>query len=104
MPQVEIPKEWRNRVCEILQTEAIRLGKSSTTWRYEVYGPIREFLSMPHATGCPVVMETPPGDTYEFYFSFLGETFYGKILLRMDHKRLVIFSAHRPLKLKLSCE
>lgn len=49
-------------------------------------------------------MAAPPGETYEFFFSFLGERFYGKILLRPDRKRVVIFSAHRPLKIKLSCE
>ena len=127
MAQIEIPKPWRDRVCGILETEAtdrlidwtrdaelrfdadataakMRSGDDDPVWRYEVYRPFRDFLSSPHPTGCPVAMKTPPGETYEFYFPFLGEPFYGKILLRADHKRLVIFSAHRPLQAKLSCE
>lgn len=54
--------------------------------------------------GCCCHMDTPPGETYEFYFHFKGQQLYGKILLRADRKRIVIFSAHRPLKPKLSCE
>jgi len=46
----------------------------------------------------------PVGETYEFYFPFHRTQFYGKILLRPDLERVVIFSAHRPLKPKLSCE
>ena len=127
MAQIEIPEVWRNQVCAILATEAtdsliewkydaeiryeadataakMLAGDNDPAWRYEVYRPFRDFLSSPHPTGCPVTMQTPSGETYEFFFRFLGEKFYGKILLRTDRKRVVIFSAHRPLKPKLSCE
>lgn len=127
MAQQAIPDPWRKAVCAVLETEAtdsliewktdaerryeadaaaakIRAGDSDPAWRYEVYRPFRDYLSLPQPTGCPVTMETPPGETYEFYFHFLKERFYGKILLRPDRKRVVIFSAHRPLKPKLSCE
>jgi hypothetical protein len=127
MAQIEIPKAWREKVCAILETEAtdrliewttdaerryeadataakIRAGNIEPVWRYEVYGLFREFLLSPHPTGCCISMETPPGETYEFNFDFLGERFYGKILLRPDRKQVVIFSAHRAMRSKLSCE
>jgi len=127
MAQIEIPQQWRTTVCAILKTEAtdrlvewtfdaeqryeadatatkLRAGDTDPVWRNEVYRPFTDFLSSPHPTGCLVTMQSPPGETYEFYFPFLGKQFYGKILLRTDCKRIVIFSAHRPLKAKLSCE
>jgi hypothetical protein len=96
MAQIEIPKPWRDQVCAILETEAtdrliewtddaeqdyeldatatkMRNGDFDPVWRNEVYRPIREFLSAPNPTGCPINMATPPGETYEFYFEFLGE-------------------------------
>lgn len=76
----------------------------ATPGGYEVYRPFRDFLSSPAPAGCLVTMERPAGETYEFYFDFLGERYYGKILLCTDRKRLCIFSAHRPRKPKLSCE
>ena len=45
-----------------------------------------------------------PAKRTEFYFPFKGQRLYGKILLRTDKQRIVIFSAHRPLKPKLNCE
>ena len=127
MAQIEIPETWRKQVCAILETEAtdrliewttdaerryeadataakMRAGDTDPAWRYEVYRPFRDFLSSPNPTGCPITMDSPPGETYEFYFVFIGEKFYGKMLLRPDRKRVVIFSAHRPLQPKLRCE
>lgn len=126
MAQQPIPEKWRKEVCAVLETEdgrliewkidaeiryeadataaKMRAGDTDAAWRYEVYQPFRKFLSSPNPTGCLVNMETPPGETYEFLFDFLGEKFYGKILLRPDRKKIVIFSAHRPLKKLLSCE
>jgi hypothetical protein len=45
-----------------------------------------------------------PGETWEFFFTFEGKPAYGKILITKDRKRIVIFSAHKPLKATLSCE
>jgi len=126
MAQQEIPAQWRKDVCAVLETEdgrriewkidaeqryeadataaKMRAGDPDAVWRHEVYQPFRKFLSAGVPTGCPVNMAVPPGETYEFYFDFLGEKFYGKILLRPDRKKIVIFSAHRPLKKWLSCE
>lgn len=127
MAQIEIPKPRRDRICAILETEAtdtllewttdaerryeadataakVCTGDTDPVWRNDVYQPFRDFLCSPHPSGCLVTMDTPPGETYEFYFEFLAERFYGKILLRTDRKRVVIFSAHRPLKPNLSCK
>jgi hypothetical protein len=117
MATVEIPAPWRRDVCAILVTE--RSGTliewtddarnryeadSSFAWEYEVYAALKTFLSSSRPTGCLVAMAKPAGETYEFYFEFKGIQFYGKILLRTDRKRVVLFSAHLPLKPKLSCE
>jgi hypothetical protein len=117
MAQIEIPELWRNDVCAILASEqtgtAIRWtldaerrfqAGSDFAWFYEVYQPIRDYLASAHATGCPIAMHDPPGETYEFLFPFARRTFYGKILLRTDRKRVVVFSAHIADKTQLSCE
>jgi hypothetical protein len=117
MAQVEIPATWRTDVCAILATEKSGTliewtvdarnryeADANSAWEYEVYEEFRAFLSSPQPLGCLVFMERPSGETYEFWFRFKGARFYGKILLRTDRKRIVLFSAHRPLKPKLSCE
>lgn len=116
MAQIAIPEQWRTTVCAILKAEDNNLIRWDPTgrkryeatpgchWAYEAHEAFRGFLSQPHPTGCHVTMNEPPGETYEFYFQFKGQQFYGKILLRTDRKRIVIFSAHQPLKARLSCE
>ena len=117
MAQIEIPETWRTAVCAILGTEAtgrlIEWTKDAQTrfkadsdagWNYELYDALKTFLTVGPATGCLVTMEVPPGETYEFYFQFHAKTFYGKILLRSDRKRVLIFSAHLPRKPRLSCK
>lgn len=49
-------------------------------------------------------MKKPAGTTCEFMFHLIQRESYGKILLTTDQKSIVIFSAHLPLKPKLSCE
>jgi hypothetical protein len=127
MAQQEISNSWCKCICAILATEssgkeiewtadavrryeadaaAVKLcaGETDAAWQNELYQPLREFLASAHPLGCPITMERPAGETYEFYFPFRGTKFYGKVLLRADKKRMVIFSAHRPLREKLSCE
>jgi len=127
MAQIEIPEGWRKQVCAILASEStgtliewtgdaesryeahaaaakFLANDNEPVWIHEVYQPFRDFLSSPHPVGCPVTMAKPAGETYEFYFQFKRTRFYGKILLRTDGKRVVIFSAHRPLKPRLCCE
>jgi len=73
-------------------------------FRYELEEAFRKALSSGCLHGCPVQMTDPPGETWEFYFELNGTKTYGKLLLRTDKKRVVIFSAHRPEKKKLRCE
>ena len=117
MAKIEIPETWRKQVCAILATE--ETGKlilwtrdaeqryaatPGAPWHFEVYQPLIEFLSQGTPTGCLVSMADPPGETYEFFFMFKGLKLYGKILLSSSRKSVVLFSAHLPLKQKLSCE
>jgi hypothetical protein len=116
MAQIVIPEKWRAAVCAILSTEDTRyIGWTEDArrryeadfwplWPYEVYRPIQDYLSANNPTGCQLVMTRPAGETYEFFFSFRSEKAYGKILLRTDHRTIVLFSAHRPLRPKLSCD
>jgi hypothetical protein len=117
MAQVEIPESWRKDVCAILATEKSGTliqwtddartryeADSNFAWEYEVYQAFRDFLSSGRPCGCPVIMERTAGETYEFLFPFKGQRFYGKMLLRNDRQRVVVFSAHKPLRNRLSCE
>jgi len=118
MPLQLIPSDWLLPVCAILATEDTNLIQwthdcrnrfdadflFAEAWPYEVYRPLLGALSSPDASGCPVNMDHPAGTTWEFYFSFKNRRSYGKILLRPDHQQIVLFSAHLPLKPKLSCE
>ena len=117
MPQITIPHQWRTQVCAILQTEAtgtlIEWTDDATNrfeatfldaWPYEVYAAFRAYFGGPNPTGCFKAMAKPVGETYEFFFLFKGKTAYGKILLREHGGRIVIFSAHVPLKNKLDCD
>ena len=117
MAQITIPRDWRDKVSATLETEAtgtlIEWTKDAETryksdynsaWNFELYEAFKTFFREEHPTGCRITMQAPPGETYEFYFPFQSKKFYGKILLRVDLKRVVIFSAHLPLRAKLSCE
>jgi len=117
MPQIIIPQQWRAKVCAILETEAtgklIEWTDDATkrfeatyleAWPYELYGALRSYLTGGNPMGCQKTMDRPIGETFEFFFTFKDTKAYGKILLRPDGKRIVIFSAHNPAKEKLSCE
>lgn len=117
MAQIDIPAPWRQTVCKILQTgkagrEIIWTADASQrfegdfigAWLYEAHDDFRRHLSRPVVTGCPITMVKPAGTTYEFMFHLKQRESYGKIILTTDQKSIVIFSAHLPLKPKLSCE
>ena len=116
MAQIEIPKPWRETVCAILASGEKSLihwdllgriryeATPGCHWTYEAQDAFTDFLSLPNPTGCRVLTMETPGETYDFFFQFKGQKFYGKILLRTDRKRIIIFSAHLPLKEKLFCE
>lgn len=117
MAQIEIPLAWRQDVCRILQngkpgrdiiwptTSRQRFEADFPgAWPYEAQDELRRHLSRLTVSGCPVTMATPAGVTYEFMFDLKKRSSYGKILLTNDRKILYLFSAHLPLKPKLSCE
>jgi len=117
MAQIAIPEDWRNQVCAILAAEATGTLIEWTNdaereyersffnaWQSQLYAAFQTYLSGPRPTGCPVQMKKTAGETYEFLFQFKGKTTYGKILLRSDRRRVVIFSCHLPEKPRLSCD
>jgi hypothetical protein len=116
MAQQEIPEAWRKEVVALLKTADTRKIVWDPTgrqryesdyfpdWPYEIYASLQEYLGRSHATGCHVQMKFPPGETWEFLFSHKTSIAYGKILLTKDRKRILLFSAHKPLKDRLSCE
>ena len=110
-----IPTAWCRAVCAALRqgSRSARYTESGRQrWELEFPAAFRSdldeslvrALSAPNLVGCPVQMDDPPGETWEFYFQFQSEKLYGKILLKRDRKQVVVFSAHRPGKSKLRCE
>ena len=97
-----LPPAWCRAVCA-----AIRRGPSRarftndghrewqrafpSSWRFDLDQALLKALSAPTIFGCPVAMDTPPGETWEFFFELQGDKAYGKILLRTDHQNVVIF-------------
>ena len=111
-----IPAAWRHTVCAALKrgnngarfTEDGRQrweNQFPDAFPYEVVDAFIRFLSASQALGCPVQMDHPAGETWEFFFPFHDEKLYGKLLLKKsDGKSVIIFSAHRPDRPKLRCE
>ncbi|MFA6959391.1 MAG: hypothetical protein WC205_01415 [Opitutaceae bacterium] len=111
-----VPSDWHRDVVAVLRTDDSRaIRYTDDAWkrfeatfpdafRSDLHAAFRTALRDDTLVGCPVEMKTPPGETWEFYFSFRGRRLYGKILLRPDRSGVVIFSAHPPLKDKLICE
>ncbi len=108
-----IPLAWRQAVCR-----ALRSGRSSFTklgrqkWEHSFPGVFKaeleddlvSQLTKPDPLGCPVQLDHPPGTTWEFWFRHQGCRTYGKLLLEEGDQRVLILSAHHPLKLTLKCE
>lgn len=111
-----IPADWREAVVKVLRrgdSRQISFTKQGyQRWsvefpcgeRYQIEAAFRAALDRPDAVGCPVQMDYPSGTTWEFYFVFQKEKLYGKILLKPAMDRILILSAHRPIKSKLRCE
>ncbi len=127
MALIPIPDSWRQKVCAILEegklgseiqwtrdaqqrfeadgaAAKMQSGSNDPVWQYEAHHALQAYLGAGQPVGCQVCMEKPAGVCYEFLFPLMGRRFYGKILLCSEGQRLVVFSAHRPLKDKLSCE
>lgn len=111
-----IPDFWRTKVCAILKSGDPRRIEYTHSGlqrlqddfpaadEYELEEAMRTALLLVTCTGCPVEMTKPVGVTWEFFFPFNGGKQYGKILLRPDCERIVIFSAHKSEKPRLRCE
>lgn len=116
MAQSPIPDSWRAVVCAILRDAQVgtigwtddytnRFNRDFPDgYQRDVYDAFLTFLDGASPHGCPVAMGWPPGETWEFFFTFGGKKAYGKILLRTDQQRVVLFSAHLPDKALLRCE
>lgn len=111
-----IPRIWLRQVAKILRTGTSREIRKTERYSAEfqksfpsnfedqVTPALLAFLegSKPH--GCPVTMDHPPGETWEFWFTFKGKRTYGKILLRTNRTHIILHSAHLPNKNRLRCE
>lgn len=108
-----IPAAWRTAVCVALRSGHFRFtADARRDWQNSFPGAFRpelvddliKTLSLSNLHGCPVKMDFPEGDTWEFWFLHLGNKAYGKLLLSENGKDVVIFSAHHPTEPTLRCE
>jgi hypothetical protein len=111
-----IPKAWLRQVSATLRTgtsrEIQRTGDFSQRLQHDfpslfdsrVIAAFLRFLESTKPHGCPVTMDYPAGETWEFWFTLDGKRTYGKILLRTDKRRILLLSAHLPEKQWLRCE
>jgi hypothetical protein len=110
-----LPPKWCALVCAALRHGRQRAHFTETggrrwqtefpdAFRYELDDAFIRFLSGPAPLGCPVTLDYPPGETWDFYFPFRNQRLYGKLLLSIDHRTVLILSAHKPDKPKLRCE
>ena len=107
-----IPADWCKAVATAIKRNRVRFTADAHKewqrsfpgcWRYDLDQALLYFLAR-DLRGCHVTMASPPGETWEFIFQLQGCPAYGKILLRTDRISVVVFSAHRPERSKLSCE
>lgn len=111
-----IPQVWLRCVASILKKGTSREIRRTQTFsqKFQLSFPdafedsvihyFLQFLEGSYPTGCPVTMDHPPGDTWEFWFIYKGQKTYGKILLRTDRQHIILHSAHLPEKTYLRCE
>lgn len=113
MSQRPIPEAWRIAVSTALKSGRFRYTADARrewqndfpfAFQFELEEAFVQALSLSNLTGCHVTMAEPPGETWEFYFTYENTKTYGKILLRTEGQSAIILSAHRPQKGKLSCE
>ena len=116
MPLQLIPVRWLEQVCRIIATGDLRLIQRTKDFSKEfqkgfpndsegeVEDAFLDFLESENPVGCPVTMDYPTGDTWEFFFLFKGRKTYGKIMLREGGRKVLLFSAHPPEKKRLRCE
>jgi hypothetical protein len=112
MPLLSLPPVWRTAVCAALERSPDWkdsgwqrcLLEFPNNFPSEFLPVVARFLKSSDPKGCAVQMDSPPGETYEFFFEFEGSKIYGKILLRTDRKRILIYSMHRPTGPRLRCE
>lgn len=111
-----IPARWLEQVCRIFATGEKRLIQRTAGFSQkfqmgfpndsegEVEDAFLDYLQSETPVGCPVNMDYPTGETWEFFFPFKGRKTYGKIMLREGGRQLRLFSAHPPEKKRLRCE
>ena len=112
-----IPGAWLRRVAQVLKSGTMHREIRKTqdfSQKFQASFPSDTddrvlsyfliFLESRNPHGCPVNMNRPPGDTWEFWFTYKQQKTYGKILLSTDQQRVILFSAHLPERRHLRCE
>ena len=101
-----IPKEWRDCVIQILQTNDHNLIGWTTPARqrweferfgadiYEAYDAMVETLIANQVEGNETTSMPGQLATYEFLFQHRDKRMYGKIALIANRRRILILSAH----------
>lgn len=105
-----IPKEWRERVTQILRSGDRHFILSTTqsnrdwsaafpdAWDFNRWEALASALDIPGGMGRHILDMEPPCDAYEFWFSFRGRKLIGKIGLLPEGKIIIVFSSHIPRK------
>lgn len=69
------------------------------SWMSELYDVLEKTLADDCLTGRLVAGLRPPGEAYEFFFSFQGQRMYAKLNLLLPRREVVaVVSAHPPYK------
>jgi hypothetical protein len=108
--EVTIPVGWKTAVCAILRTWDQSLIPMTRTaqndwaatfpgnpWLGSLYDALIAYLSQPDIKGRFAPNMIPPGEAYEFIFTFDGREVLGKINLTKEGKAHIV-SAHIPRK------
>lgn len=108
--EVPLPEAWKESVVRILRAGAVNRDilitlralqdweATTMAWPHELVDSLAEYFSRSGVTGQRVEGMADQGETYEFLFSFKGQSLYGKVCLLEGKIKVKIISAHRPLK------
>lgn len=105
-----IPRSWCAAVARILRSgnddaivataQAVRDWNATFpgAWNYEWFASLATALDAHDVSGRPIPTMAEPGETWAFWFHFMGRKLYAKINLRPGGQIIIIYSTHPPRK------